>query len=163
MKFVHGLLYKTYIIERLIAVLFSARFKPIVMKLCKSVRPTEFAEFVLARHEHCEVYFGARETVGESSVSSGCWGEDSDHEYEWARALPRLRPFAFLGSTIAVSASQINFQNQLRDTIFGLNSGTGIQPVIQAHDSPCADVTSMRLLCFISNEYQRVSRSIRLI
>ena len=39
---------------------------------------------------------GQEETVGESAVSSGCWGEDSDHEYEWARALPRLRPFAFL-------------------------------------------------------------------
>src|SRR5262249_35911560 len=36
----------------------------------------------------------------ESSVSSGCWGEDSDHEYEWAQALPRLRPFAFAGAPI---------------------------------------------------------------
>lgn len=24
---------------------------------------------------------GQEETVGESSVSSGCWGEDSDHEF----------------------------------------------------------------------------------
>ena len=31
---------------------------------------------------------GQEETVGESSVSSGCWGEDSDHKYEWARRTP---------------------------------------------------------------------------
>jgi hypothetical protein len=31
---------------------------------------------------------GQEETVGESSVSSGCWGEDSDHEYGWARRTP---------------------------------------------------------------------------
>jgi hypothetical protein len=42
----------------------------------------------LARHKRCDVYCGARETVGESSVSSGCWGEDSDHEYGWARRTP---------------------------------------------------------------------------
>jgi hypothetical protein len=34
----------------------------------------------LARHRRCDVYCGARETVGGSSVSSGCWGEDSNHE-----------------------------------------------------------------------------------
>src|SRR5689334_6594161 len=34
----------------------------------------------LARHKRCDVYCGARETVGGSSVSSGCWGEDSNHE-----------------------------------------------------------------------------------
>jgi hypothetical protein len=42
----------------------------------------------LARHGRCDVYCGARETVGESSVSSGCWGEDSNHEYGWARRTP---------------------------------------------------------------------------
>ena len=42
----------------------------------------------LARHGRCDVYCGARETVGESSVSSGCWGEDSDHKNEWARRTP---------------------------------------------------------------------------
>lgn len=42
----------------------------------------------LARHTCCDVYCGARETVGGSSVSSGCWGEDSDHEYGWARRTP---------------------------------------------------------------------------
>jgi hypothetical protein len=42
----------------------------------------------LARHSHCDVYCGARETVGGSSVSSGCWGEDSNHEYGWARRTP---------------------------------------------------------------------------
>ncbi len=35
---------------------------------------------ILARHKRCDVYCGARETVGGSSVSSGCWGEDSNHE-----------------------------------------------------------------------------------
>jgi hypothetical protein len=43
---------------------------------------------VLARHSRCDVYCGARETVGGSSVSSGCWGEDSNHEYGWARRTP---------------------------------------------------------------------------
>jgi 3-dehydroquinate synthase len=42
----------------------------------------------LARHGRCDVYCGARETVGGSSVSSGCWGEDSNHEYGWARRTP---------------------------------------------------------------------------
>src|SRR5258705_3585602 len=42
----------------------------------------------LARHRRCDVYCGARETVGGSSVSSGCWGEDSNHEYGWARRTP---------------------------------------------------------------------------
>ncbi|MGI8897470.1 MAG: hypothetical protein ACR2IB_03645, partial [Pyrinomonadaceae bacterium] len=42
---------------------------------------------------------GARETVGESSVSSGCWGEDSDHEYEWARRTPTyVAPIRFCAS-----------------------------------------------------------------
>ncbi len=31
---------------------------------------------------------GQEETVGGSSVSSGCWGEDSNHEYGWARRTP---------------------------------------------------------------------------
>ena len=43
----------------------------------------------LAWHEHCGVYCGARETVGGSSVSSGCWGEDSNHENGWALRPPR--------------------------------------------------------------------------
>jgi hypothetical protein len=60
--------------------------------------PDLSSNFPLARHERCDVYFGARETVGGSSVSSGCWGEDSNHEYEWARTLPRSRPFAFPAS-----------------------------------------------------------------
>ena len=42
----------------------------------------------IARHNRCDVYCGARETVGESSVSSGCWGEDSDHKNGWARRTP---------------------------------------------------------------------------
>jgi hypothetical protein len=51
----------------------------------------------LARHARCDVYCGARETVGESSVSSGCWGEDSDHEYGWARRTPTfVAPIRFL-------------------------------------------------------------------
>src|SRR4030095_17214679 len=41
------------------------------------------AKNLLARHRRCDVYCGARETVGGSSVSSGCWGEDSNHEYGW--------------------------------------------------------------------------------
>ena len=56
-------------------------------------------DLLLARHSRCDVYCGARETVGESSVSSGCWGEDSNHENEWARHTPTLsRPFAFPGN-----------------------------------------------------------------
>ena len=52
----------------------------------------------LARHRHCDVYCGARETVGESSVSSGCWGEDSNHEYGWARRTPTyVAPIRFFG------------------------------------------------------------------
>src|SRR4030095_371579 len=46
------------------------------------------AKNLLARHRRCDVYCGARETVGGSSVSSGCWGEDSHHEYGWARRTP---------------------------------------------------------------------------
>src|ERR1043165_3279738 len=42
----------------------------------------------VARHRRCGVYCGARETVGGSSVSSGCWGEDSNHEYGWGRSTP---------------------------------------------------------------------------
>lgn len=61
---------------------------------------------MLAWHKRCGVYCGARETVGGSSVSSGCWGEDSDHEYEQARHTPTLlRLFAYLN----VSAPLINF------------------------------------------------------
>ncbi|HEY5839541.1 MAG TPA: hypothetical protein VIT19_10940, partial [Pyrinomonadaceae bacterium] len=43
----------------------------------------------IARHNRCGVYCGARETVGGSSVSSGCWGEDSNHENGWALRPPR--------------------------------------------------------------------------
>src|SRR5467141_3665103 len=46
-------------------------------------------KIIIARHKCCEVYCGARETVGGSSVSSGCWGEDSNHENEWALRPPR--------------------------------------------------------------------------
>ena len=54
----------------------------------------------LARHARCDVYCGARETVGESSVSSGCWGEDSDHEYGWARRTPTfVAPIRFFDPT----------------------------------------------------------------
>jgi hypothetical protein len=47
------------------------------------------AKISIARHERCDVYCGARETVGGSSVSSGCWGEDSNHENGWALRPPR--------------------------------------------------------------------------
>src|SRR6185369_8979312 len=51
----------------------------------------------LARHSRCGVYCGARETVGGSSVSSGCWGEDSNHEYGWARRTPTyVAPIRYL-------------------------------------------------------------------
>jgi len=40
----------------------------------------EHEKISIARHKCCDVYCGARETVGGSSVSSGCWGEDSNHE-----------------------------------------------------------------------------------
>ena len=44
---------------------------------------------------------GQEETVGESSVSSGCWGEDSDHKYGWARRTPTfVAPIRFFDYTI---------------------------------------------------------------
>jgi hypothetical protein len=46
-------------------------------------------EVISPRHGCCEVHCGARETVGGSSVSSGCWGEDSNHENERALRHPR--------------------------------------------------------------------------
>ena len=43
---------------------------------------------------------GQEETVGESSVSSGCWGEDSDHKYGWARRTPTfVAPIRFFVGT----------------------------------------------------------------
>jgi hypothetical protein len=43
---------------------------------------------------------GQEETVGESSVSSGCWGEDSDHKYGWARRTPTfVAPIRFFKRT----------------------------------------------------------------
>src|SRR2546425_9939564 len=59
-------------------------------------RPSRIQEFPLARHGHCDVYFGARETVGGSSVSSGCWGEDSDHEKWMGADTPTFAPIRFL-------------------------------------------------------------------
>src|SRR5213078_3196018 len=56
--------------------------------LISNTRCRSFSYNPLARHRRCDVYCGARETVGESSVSSGCWGEDSNHEYGWARRTP---------------------------------------------------------------------------
>src|SRR5436853_6605631 len=57
-------------------------------KFQTNLRRYNCSKLFLARHGCCDVYWGARETVGESSVSSGCWGEDSDHEYGWARRTP---------------------------------------------------------------------------
>src|SRR5688500_4078509 len=55
----------------------------------------------LARHSRCGVYCGARETVGGSSVSSGCWGEDSNHEYGWARRTPTyVAPIRYLNGLL---------------------------------------------------------------
>ncbi|MGI9166355.1 MAG: hypothetical protein ACR2G5_08210 [Pyrinomonadaceae bacterium] len=34
------------------------------------------------------MYIVGQERRWSFSVSSGCWGEDSDHEYEWARRTP---------------------------------------------------------------------------
>ena len=55
---------------------------------------------------------GQEETVGESSVSSGCWGEDSDHEYGWARRTPTfVAPIRFFwwlfnpGLTVKIQAA----------------------------------------------------------
>ena len=43
---------------------------------------------------------GQEETVGESSVSGGCWGEDSDHKYGWARRTPTfVAPIRFFNHT----------------------------------------------------------------
>jgi hypothetical protein len=67
----------------------------------------------LARHRRCDVYCGARETVGESSVSSGCWGEDSDHKNGWARRTPTyVAPIRFFAS-VADSIQGILFQTPL--------------------------------------------------
>jgi hypothetical protein len=96
MKFVHGNLYRIYIVEPTSGAGLLCRADRSSKNLKKKQEGTKLFQFLLARHKPCDVYFGARETVGESSVSSGCWGEDSDHEYEWARTLPRSRPFAFL-------------------------------------------------------------------
>src|SRR5687768_10941307 len=62
------------------------------------------AKKALARHSRCGVYCGARETVGGSSVSSGCWGEDSNHEYGWARRTPTyVAPIRYLGLSLFVA------------------------------------------------------------
>jgi hypothetical protein len=59
------------------------------------------AKNLLARHRRCDVYCGARETVGGSSVSSGCWGEDSNHEYGWARRTPTyVAPIRFSSDSL---------------------------------------------------------------
>src|SRR6266849_8373787 len=62
----------------------------------KKQRPSPRQEFPLARHGHCDVYFGARETVGGSSVSSGCWGEDSDHKKWMGPDTPTFAPIRYL-------------------------------------------------------------------
>jgi len=47
---------------------------------------------------------GQEETVGESSVSSGCWGEDSDHKYGWARRTPTfVAPIRFSHPLIPIN------------------------------------------------------------
>src|SRR6476620_11233487 len=52
---------------------------------------------------------GQEETVGESSVSSGCWGEDSDHEYGWARRTPTfVAPIRFFDPTLPKTISHIS-------------------------------------------------------
>ena len=45
---------------------------------------------------------GQEETVGESSVSSGCWGEDSDHK-KWMGATYShvVAPIRFFKTTFA--------------------------------------------------------------
>jgi hypothetical protein len=49
---------------------------------------------------------GQEETVGESSVSSGCWGEDSDHKYEWARRTPTfVAPIRFFRGTLPIQVN----------------------------------------------------------
>jgi hypothetical protein len=82
-----------------LSVVNSARFILNVLKSKMNSRGQFPRDLPVARHRRCDVYCGARETVGESSVSSGCWGEDSNHENEWARHTPTLsRPFAFTGA-----------------------------------------------------------------
>jgi hypothetical protein len=63
----------------------------------------------LLRGTHLAMYIvGQEETVGESSVSSGCWGEDSDHKYGWARRTPTfvapIRFFRHLFQSNTISA-----------------------------------------------------------
>src|SRR5260370_482476 len=74
----------------------------------------------LARHGRCDVYCGARETVGESSVSSGCWGEDSNHEYGWARRTPTyVAPIRFSNEPLCSAPQDLR---ELRIVFYVLES-----------------------------------------
>ena len=60
---------------------------------------------------------GQEETVGESSVSSGCWGEDSDHEYEWARRTPTfVAPIRFF-CDIVQRHHHLNIRNTVKSHV----------------------------------------------
>jgi len=54
---------------------------------------------------------GQEETVGESSVSSGCWGEDSDHKYGWTRPTPTFVASIRFLSDLLVPANSKSFSN----------------------------------------------------
>src|SRR5215203_4841181 len=80
----------------------------------------------LARHRRCGVYCGARETVGGSSVSSGCWGEDSNHEYGWARRTPTyVAPIRFLHVMSPMHRLEISLKQNARRS--EINIGRGLR------------------------------------
>ena len=63
---------------------------------------------------------GQEETVGESSVSCGCWGEDSDHEYGWARRTPTfVAPIRFFCRLISPRVNRENTDHMLECRFLG--------------------------------------------
>src|SRR6266404_2854352 len=78
---------------------------------------------ILARHKRCDVYCGARETVGGSSVSSGCWGEDSNHENEWALRPPRCSAHSLFFERLHFQISPSNYSSWFDSRIhFGVDT-----------------------------------------
>src|SRR6185503_9217843 len=72
------------------------------------------------------VYCGARETVGGSSVSSGCWGEDSNHEYGWARRTPTyVAPIRFLSkeNIAPMHRLEISLKQEARRSEINISGG----------------------------------------
>ena len=121
MKFLHADPGKIYTIFPLLLTSKSRSLTNFTVFSSKQTRSNSCQKKALARHGRCDVYCGARETVGESSVSSGCWGEDSDHEYEWARRTPTyVAPIRFYRQ----AANRITARARIR--LFEANSDPAI-------------------------------------